>query len=490
MAEQNYYQLLGLSPDASAEEITAAVIAAEERWNPEVNPSPHARAFIAQIAKASFILTEPSRRALYDLALNPPGRENYAQAVGESIPDPVSTAPRVKRGISAPVVRQKRQPPEKPVQEQEKRNERSVQQEPELADLKPPAKIVQFGPVSASSVDQTGDRSAAASLSNDPQSDVEAETNAVQQSSETEQVAAQPDESDDLPATGGSGSVGQISDFAPVAADSQRVFDAVTKADEEENQVDTKAETSPEPVTFEVPDLAETGPSIETRPEVPAIEAQTADENTSGSEQALVNPTETQLDDDSSGPVSAPEDIDEESAKLEWIAGPIDASEDSEPASDTEPDPPEPARPMDWKQLLQQEAANALRGQTATTEDSSPEDSEATASITSEASLATGSLNESQADAPPGAANPALNGEATEQNNGSPSESFTTESQQPEVTLAADSSSPFAESASADDSLSESEPEQTASGKSVRDLMNDDDDPDAGLSWRDSLKGV
>ncbi len=70
MPKVNYYELLGVSPDASAEQIEAAFKRRARKYHPKLNPDDQAAALVYQrLCKAFRILTNPQTRQQYDRKL-------------------------------------------------------------------------------------------------------------------------------------------------------------------------------------------------------------------------------------------------------------------------------------------------------------------------------------------------------------------------------------------------------------------------------------
>ena len=65
----NYYQILGVSPKATQEEIRAAYKRLAKRYHPDVNPHPNATRYFQQIREAYEVLSDPKKRQQYDLQL-------------------------------------------------------------------------------------------------------------------------------------------------------------------------------------------------------------------------------------------------------------------------------------------------------------------------------------------------------------------------------------------------------------------------------------
>lgn len=70
---QDYYAILGVSPEATAEDIKAAYRRAARRFHPDVNENPGAAAQFRDIAEAYEILGNPESRAEYDLRVQRDG---------------------------------------------------------------------------------------------------------------------------------------------------------------------------------------------------------------------------------------------------------------------------------------------------------------------------------------------------------------------------------------------------------------------------------
>jgi Ca-activated chloride channel family protein len=93
---QDYYGVLGVSPEASLEDIKAAYRQAARRFHPDVNTNPGAVAQFRDIAEAYNILGTPSSRSDYDLTLTRVGlpppffglRATPSKRVLRNLPEP------------------------------------------------------------------------------------------------------------------------------------------------------------------------------------------------------------------------------------------------------------------------------------------------------------------------------------------------------------------------------------------------------------------
>lgn len=66
---RDYYELLGVTRDASAEEIHRAFRASARRWHPDVSAHPEAGERFHELSTAYEILHDPRERARYDRAI-------------------------------------------------------------------------------------------------------------------------------------------------------------------------------------------------------------------------------------------------------------------------------------------------------------------------------------------------------------------------------------------------------------------------------------
>ena len=81
MSQPDYYQLLGVSAEASAAELEAAYRRITALFGPEANPEPFAAKIHAAAAEAWRILSDPAQREAYDRL-----RSGTAPQGGESVP--------------------------------------------------------------------------------------------------------------------------------------------------------------------------------------------------------------------------------------------------------------------------------------------------------------------------------------------------------------------------------------------------------------------
>ncbi len=66
MGNQNHYAVLGISPEATQDEIKRAYFALARQYHPDVNPSPNATETFLRIQEAYAVLSDPQKRLLYD----------------------------------------------------------------------------------------------------------------------------------------------------------------------------------------------------------------------------------------------------------------------------------------------------------------------------------------------------------------------------------------------------------------------------------------
>lgn len=84
---KGYYTLLGIKPDASAEDVRAAYRALAKRLHPDANPAPDAAQAFRAVTEAYRVLSDPRRRAAYDARQDPRRRP---QGDPVQVPEPVS----------------------------------------------------------------------------------------------------------------------------------------------------------------------------------------------------------------------------------------------------------------------------------------------------------------------------------------------------------------------------------------------------------------
>ena len=66
MAEKNYYDVLGISKNASADEIKSAYHSLAKRYHPDVNKDPGAEEKFKEIQEAYAVLSDPQKKQNYD----------------------------------------------------------------------------------------------------------------------------------------------------------------------------------------------------------------------------------------------------------------------------------------------------------------------------------------------------------------------------------------------------------------------------------------
>jgi DnaJ-class molecular chaperone len=72
MPRATFYDILGIDPEASPEQIRRAYRAAARKLHPDTNASPDAEARFRELAGAYETLSDPAKRHAYDLALATP----------------------------------------------------------------------------------------------------------------------------------------------------------------------------------------------------------------------------------------------------------------------------------------------------------------------------------------------------------------------------------------------------------------------------------
>lgn len=95
-AQPDHYQILGLPPSATPEQIKKKYRELARRFHPDVNPSPDASQMILGINQAYHILGDPGRRAAYD------AERHLLQAASHPRPTPpASPSPRARHPASS-----------------------------------------------------------------------------------------------------------------------------------------------------------------------------------------------------------------------------------------------------------------------------------------------------------------------------------------------------------------------------------------------------
>src|SRR4051794_13711137 len=90
MAEaDDAYAILGIAPEATAEQVRAAYRRLARKYHPDVTSEAEAGGRMAAINRAYAVLADPARRAQYDRARRPP------PSISASVPAPTPPPPPV-----------------------------------------------------------------------------------------------------------------------------------------------------------------------------------------------------------------------------------------------------------------------------------------------------------------------------------------------------------------------------------------------------------
>ncbi|MGH3490187.1 MAG: molecular chaperone DnaJ [Actinopolymorphaceae bacterium] len=80
---QDYYELLGVGRDASAEEIKKAYRRLARTLHPDVNPDPETHERFKEVTRAYEVLSDPKKRQVYDLGGDPLGAAGQGAGYGQ-----------------------------------------------------------------------------------------------------------------------------------------------------------------------------------------------------------------------------------------------------------------------------------------------------------------------------------------------------------------------------------------------------------------------
>jgi len=93
----NYYEVLGVSRNATPEEIRAAYREAVRRWHPDLNPAPEAHEYFLLVRQAYEVLSNPKKRQAYDRTLE---QSSETSEMGGTAPVERVRAPQVRVRVS------------------------------------------------------------------------------------------------------------------------------------------------------------------------------------------------------------------------------------------------------------------------------------------------------------------------------------------------------------------------------------------------------
>ncbi|MFN3652916.1 MAG: J domain-containing protein, partial [Armatimonadota bacterium] len=85
---KTHYEVLGLSPDADADQIRKRFRELARKYHPDVNPGPGAHEMFLRINQAYDVLGDATRRASYDLTLRDRARKQQPPPGGRPSPPP------------------------------------------------------------------------------------------------------------------------------------------------------------------------------------------------------------------------------------------------------------------------------------------------------------------------------------------------------------------------------------------------------------------